>query len=305
MQEIIFETTNLTKKYPNTLALDKVSISIKQGEIYGFIGENGAGKTTLIRILTGLAKPTSGEMSLWGKKGKLLNEQRSRMGCIVESPSVYMNMTARQNLEIQRQQRGIPGKTIIETTLDMVKLSDTGNKKAKDFSLGMRQRLALAIALLGNPEFLILDEPINGLDPSGIIELRNLLKQLNCEKGITIFISSHILSELHQLATNYGIMHKGKLVQQITASELEENCKQHLFLQVDDVAAATRIIETELHTSHYVVMPDKSIRLYECNDNAGRVSSLMSQNGIILYQMAQGGDDLETYYTKLIGGDTI
>lgn len=305
MKEIIFETFDLTKKYSNALALDGVSMSIRQGEIYGFIGENGAGKTTLIRLLTGLAMPDSGEMALWGKKGKLLNEQRSRIGCIVESPSVYMNMTAYQNLEIQRQQRGIPGKACIEKALGMVNLLDTGKKKAKDFSLGMRQRLALSIALLGNPEFLILDEPINGLDPAGIVELRNLLKKLNREKGITILISSHILTELHQLATNYGIMHKGKLLQQITASELEEHCRQHLMLQVSDVAAATRVIETELHINNYVVMPDKSICLYDCNEHSGRVSSLLNENGVILYQMAQEGDDLEAYYTKLIGGECI
>lgn len=305
MKDIIFETINLTKKYMNMFALNNVSISIKQGEIYGFIGENGSGKTTLIRILTGLAKPTSGEITLFGKKGKLLNEQRSRIGCIVESPSAYMNMTAYQNLEIQRQQRGIPGKTSIEKVLNMVNLLDTDKKKVKDFSLGMRQRLALAIALLGNPEFLILDEPINGLDPTGIIELRNLLKQLNKEKGMTILISSHILTELHQLATNYGIIHKGKLIQQITSLELEENCKQHLLLQVDNVAAATRIIETQLHTNNYVVMPDKSIRLYDYNNNLERISYLLNENKIILYQMVQSGDDLETYYTKLIGGDNI
>lgn len=287
MKEIIFETTNLTKKYSNTLALDNVSISIKQGEIYGFIGENGAGKTTLLRILTGLAKPTSGEITLFEKGGRLLDEQRSRIGCMIESPTVYMNMTAYQNLEIQRQQRGIPGKASIEKALSLVNLMDTGKKKAKDFSLGMRQRLALAIALLGNPEFLVLDEPVNGLDPAGIIELRNLLRQLNREKGITILISSHILTELHQLATNYGIMHKGKLLQQITAGKLDEKCKKHLLLQVDDVAAATRVIEMTLHTSDYVVMPDKSIRLYGCNGNSGVLSSLLNENGIIIYQLAQ------------------
>ena len=171
----------------------------------------------------------------------------------------------------------------------MVKLTDTGKKKAKDFSLGMRQRLALAVALLGNPEFLILDD---GLDPSGIIELRNLLKQLNREKGITILISSHILTELHQLATNYGIMHKGKLIQQITAAELEERCKQHLLLQVSDTDTAARVIETELHTDNY-------------NNDTGKIPALFNKNGIILYQMVQMGEDLETYYTKVIGGGNV
>lgn len=226
MKEIIFETVNLTKKYADAIALDKVSISIKQGEIYGFIGENGAGKTTMLRILTGLAEPTSGEIFLFGKKGKELAKCRKRIGCIVESPAVYLDMTAYENLEVQRIQRGIPGKSCINSVLKLVNLKDTGKKKAKDFSFGMRQRLALAIALLGEPQFLVLDEPVNGLDPIGIIELRNLLKQLNREKGITILMSSHILTELHQLASCYGMISHGRLIQQITAKELEEKCKE-------------------------------------------------------------------------------
>ena len=174
-----------------------------QGDIYGFIGENGAGKTTMIRLLTGLAEPTTGKIALFGESNKKLAKQRERIGCIIESPSLYLDMTAYENLEVQRLQRGIPGKGCIDNALALVGLKDTGKKKAKDFSLGMRQRLALAIALLGNPEFLVLDEPINGLDPTGIIELRNLLKRLNEERGITILISSHILTELHQLERFY------------------------------------------------------------------------------------------------------
>ena len=179
---------------------------------------------------------------------------------------------------------------------------DGHGKKAKDFSLGMRQRLALAIALLGNPEFLVLDEPINGLDPTGIIELRNLLKRLNEERGITILISSHILSELHQLANRYGILHEGKLLQEITAAELEQRCKKHLLLQVNDVATTSALLESELNTSNFSVMPDKSIHLYDYVENAGKVSALLSANNITIYQLAQSGDSLETYYTNLIGG---
>ena len=303
MSEYVFETVNITKKYHNTLALDNVSMTIKQGEIYGFIGENGAGKTTMIRILTGLAEPTSGEIFLFGEKGKELAKYRKRIGCIVESPSVYLDMTAYENLEVQRIQRGIPGKSCIDTALKLVNLKDTGKKKVKDFSLGMRQRLALAIALLGEPQFLVLDEPVNGLDPTGIIELRNLLKQLNKEKGITILISSHILTELHQLATCYGIVSHGRMLQQITAKELEEKCKKHLLIQVDNVAVATSILETSLHTTNYIVMPDKSICLYDYLDRPGVVTALLYDKGITIYRLAQAGVDLETYYTKLIGGD--
>lgn len=304
MSKTVFEAINITKKYRNTLALDQVSMSVRRGDIYGFIGENGAGKTTMIRLLTSLAEPTSGEISLFGEQGKKLADQRGRIGCIIEAPALYSDMSAYENLEVQRLQRGIPGKACINKALAKVNLTDTGKKKAKDFSLGMRQRLALAIALLGNPEFLVLDEPVNGLDPTGIIELRNLLKRLNKEQGITIFISSHILTELHQLASCYGILHKGKLLQEITAAELDARCKKHLLLQVDDTSAAVTLIETELHTSNFVVMPDKSIRLYDFLDNSGRVSSLLGANGVTIFQLAQAGDDLETYYTNLIGGGT-
>lgn len=233
---------------------------------------------------------------------KKLAKQRERIGCIIESPSLYLDMTAYENLEVQRLQRGIPGKGCIDNALALVGLKDTGKKKAKDFSLGMRQRLALAIALLGNPEFLVLDEPINGLDPTGIIELRNLLKRLNKERGITILISSHILTELHQLANRYGILHEGKLLQEITATELDKRCKKHLLLQVNDVAAASVLLESKLNTSNFSVMPDKSIHLYDYVENAGKVSALLSANNITIYQLAQSGDSLETYYTNLIGG---
>lgn len=302
MRENVFEAINITKKYHNTLALNEVSMTVRRGDIYGFIGENGAGKTTLIRLLTSLAEPTSGEIILFGEYGRKLTEQRARIGCIIEGPSLYLDMTAYENLEVQRLQRGIPGNKCIEKALSLVNLKDTGKKKARDFSLGMRQRLALAIALLGNPEFLVLDEPVNGLDPTGIIELRNLLKQLNQENGITILISSHILTELHQLATCYGILHKGKLLQEISATELDERCKKHLLLQVNDTASAVTLLENKLNTSDFVVMPDKSIRLYGYNERAGEVSTLLSVNGITIYQFAQAGDDLETYYTNLIGG---
>lgn len=302
MNTTVFEAINITKKYRNTLALNQVSMSVMQGDIYGFIGENGAGKTTMIRLLTGLAEPTTGNIALFGKSDKKLAKQRERIGCIIESPSLYLDMTAHENLEVQRLQRGIPGKVCIDNALELVNLRDAGKKKAKDFSLGMRQRLALAIALLGNPEFLVLDEPINGLDPTGIIELRNLLKRLNEERGITILISSHILSELHQLANRYGILHEGKLLQEITAAELEQRCKKHLLLQVNDVATTSALLESELNTSNFSVMPDKSIHLYDYVENAGKVSALLSANNIIIYQLAQSGDSLETYYTNLIGG---
>ncbi|HEX3027424.1 MAG TPA: ATP-binding cassette domain-containing protein, partial [Clostridia bacterium] len=217
MNEPILETKGLTKKYRGTLALDHMNLTLRRGEIYGFIGENGAGKTTTIRLITGLSFPTEGHLSLFGRSGeKQLQKQRERMGCMVETPALYKNMTAEQNLEAQRIQRGIPEKECIKETLKLVGLSDTGKKAARHFSLGMRQRLGIAMALLNDPEFLILDEPINGLDPSGIVEIRELMKQLNREKGITILVSSHNLSELYQTATRYILLHKGRLLEELS-----------------------------------------------------------------------------------------
>ena len=298
----VVKLNKVSIRYDDRTILKELDWTVRRGEKWALSGENGAGKTTMIRLLTGLAEPTTGKIALFGESNKKLAKQRERIGCIIESPSLYLDMTAYENLEVQRLQRGIPGKGCIDNALALVGLKDTGKKKAKDFSLGMRQRLALAIALLGNPEFLVLDEPINGLDPTGIIELRNLLKRLNKERGITILISSHILTELHQLANRYGILHEGKLLQEITATELDKRCKKHLLLQVNDVAAASVLLESKLNTSNFSVMPDKSIHLYDYVENAGKVSALLSANNITIYQLAQSGDSLETYYTNLIGG---
>ena len=195
MSSVILEAHDLTKEYRHTVALDHIDLKIEKGKIYGFIGQNGAGKTTFLRLVTGLAFPTSGTLSLWGKTvEKELQEQRKRIGCMIETPALFPTMTAYQNMEIQRIQRGIPDKAVIQKTLDMVGLKDTGKKAVRNFSLGMRQRLGIAIALLNTPEFLILDEPINGLDPAGIVEIRNLLKSLNKEYGMTILVSSHMES---------------------------------------------------------------------------------------------------------------
>lgn len=245
MSEIICQTTELCKNYKNFHVLQNVNLSINRGEIYGLIGENGAGKSTLIRILTGLAFQSSGVVSLFGKTENLRYE-RAKIGCTVEMPALYKDMTAKQNLEIQRVQRGIPEKKCISKTLELVGLNNTKKKKVNDFSLGMKQRLALAIALLGEPEFLILDEPVNGLDPTGIIELRELLKKLAKENHVTILISSHILSELNQLATCYGFLHHGKLLKQITATELSEECKRHIKLKTDDTKKTVTVLEEQL-----------------------------------------------------------
>ena len=217
-------------------------------------------------------------------------------------PALYKDMTAEQNLEIQRVQRGIPDKKCISKTLELVGLDNTKKKKVNDFSLGMKQRLALAVALLGEPEFLILDEPVNGLDPTGIIELRELLKKLSKENHVTILISSHILSELNQLATCYGFLHHGKLLKQITAMELSEECKRHIKLKTDDTKKTVTVLEEQLKIKNFSIYPDSFIRVYEKLEETHTISKTLSSNGIVVEEISVQGEDLETYFENLIGG---
>ncbi|NLZ47625.1 MAG: ATP-binding cassette domain-containing protein [Clostridiales bacterium] len=303
MENIILKSYNLSKTYNKINALEDVNITIKKGQIYGFIGQNGAGKTTLFRIISGLSFQSKGALELFGEsEGRKLELARRRMGCIIESPVFYPFKTAYENLEIDRIQKGIPGKECIEKALTMVGLDKVKNKKVRNFSLGMKQRLGIAMALLGDPEFLILDEPINGLDPTGIVEIREILKKLNTEYGVTILISSHILAELYQLANCYGIIHKGKLLEEITAEELANRCQKFLYIKVDDVAKASVIIDKKLNSSNFKVLPGNIIRLYDYLDAPAKVSTTLTMAGIAVEQITPMGDDLETYFSKLIGG---
>lgn len=303
MSEYILKTNNLSKKYKEDFAIENINITIKKGEIYGFIGQNGAGKSTMLRLVTGLAFPTSGSIELFGNddRNKLTDAQK-RMGAIIENPALFPNMSAYENLEVHRLQKGIPGKDCIKTTIELVGLNDTGKKKAKNFSLGMKQRLGLAIALLSDPEFIILDEPTNGLDPIGIVELRELIKKLNREKGLTVLISSHILSELHQLATSFGIIHKGKLLEELTAKELDEKCRQHLRIKVDDPNKGATVLEKHLSTTDFEVMPDGTMKLYQFLNDVRTVSRTLTNNGLVIEHLSQNGDSLESYFSKLVGG---
>ncbi|NFL95144.1 ABC transporter ATP-binding protein [Clostridium botulinum] len=304
MSEYILKTTNLSKKYKKDFVVNNLNISIKRGEIYGFIGENGAGKTTFIRMITGLVAPTNGEIKLFSKeKDDELGNVRKRIGALIEKPAFYPYMTAYENLEAFRIEKGIPGKECIGKILKSVGLYEDRNKKLRNFSLGMKQKLALAIALLGDPEFLILDEPINGLDPMGIKEVRDILKKLNKEKNITMLISSHILGELYQLANCYGIIHKGKLMEQITLKELDEKCKRSLSIKVDDVNKAATILETELSTINFKILPDGTIKLYDYVDNSRLVSSTLTKANIIIDQIMPNESNLEEYFINLVGGD--
>ncbi|MCR4649390.1 MAG: ATP-binding cassette domain-containing protein [Lachnospiraceae bacterium] len=304
MESFVLETKGISKKYRSTLALDNVSLKLEKGKIYGFIGQNGAGKTTLIRLITGLAFPTGGELALWGKSSeKELQEQRKRIGSLIEGPALYTNMTAYQNMEVQRIQRGIPDKSIIEKTLNLVGLSDTGRKKVRNFSLGMKQRLGIAVALLNTPEFLILDEPINGLDPAGIKEVRNLIKTLNKEYGMTILISSHILEELHNTATDFIFIDKGRIIEEISEAELNEKCKQRVEIKTSDPQKALMVLEQKLHAEKIKVMPDNTIQLYEYVDDLEKIAAALSNEDILVTGLTVKGDTLEEYFLNKIGGN--
>lgn len=304
MNEIICKIMNLNKNYKKTSILKNINIEIKRGEIYGLIGENGAGKTTLIKILTGLIFKSSGKIELFNKHDeKNISLARTKLGSIIETPALYLEMTAKQNLEFQRIQKGILDKDCTDTLLSLVNLNDTKHKKAKDFSLGMKQRLGLAIALLGDPELLILDEPLNGLDPTGIKDLRELLIKLNKEKGITIIISSHILSELHKLATCYGIIHKGKLVEEITALELDEKCKKHLFIEVSNIDEAMDILKNSLNIKKIIGYPNNILKIYDHIEKGSEINECLALNNIYSKEITIKGDSLESYFLKSIGGE--
>lgn len=303
MGTVILEAKALSKVYRQTAALQQVDLKIEKGKIYGFIGQNGAGKTTFLRLVTGLAFPTEGILKLWGEtEQSKLQEQRKRIGCMIETPALFPNLTAYQNLEVQRIQRGIPDKTVIEKCLHMVGLPDTGRKRVCNFSLGMRQRLGIAIALLNTPEFLILDEPNNGLDPVSIVEVRNLLKSLNKEYGMTILVSSHILEELYQTASEFIIINEGKIIEEISDKELNERCKRHIAIKTTDAEKALLVLEDKLHTENFQLMPDGVIRLYEYLDETEKIAKVLADARVLVTGLSVSGDTLEEYFLSRIGG---
>lgn len=303
MREVILSTKNLTKKYNNINAISNINLEIKQGEIYGLVGKNGAGKTTLLRLLTGQAFKTEGIITLFDASSEeSLNKSRKRIGAIIEDPSFYSYMTAEENLEYYRIQRGIPGKKCVKEALDEVGLGNTGKKRYKSFSLGMKQRLGLALALMNRPEILLLDEPINGLDPFGIVEIRNLLLKLSQEKKITILISSHILSELSNLVTYYGFIDKGVMIKQLSAEQLTKECNKYIELKVDKVELMTALLEKKLGCTDYKVTPDYSIHIYKYLDQPSKISDLVVNNDIKLNSLMVKEINLENYFIQLVGG---
>lgn len=304
MKENVLATRNISKKYGNKLAVDNVTMTVKKGDIYGLVGKNGAGKTTLIRMALSLTSPTDGDFELFNANNEADRiKAHTRVGCIVETPVFYPYLTAKQNLEYYRIQRGIVDKNCVDEALNLVGLSDTGKKKFKGFSLGMKQRLGLALAIMGSPDFLVLDEPINGLDPMGIKEIRDLLLKLNRIKNTTILISSHILGELSQLATCYGFINEGKLIQEISAQELEENCKHCLALKVDDAECAAAILEEKLECKDYEVLNNNLIKVYAYLDEPHVVNKALLNAGVIVSSFERVGSSLEEYFLELIGGE--
>lgn len=300
----VLQTNGLTKTYHGFSALHDVSITLETGRIYGLIGQNGAGKSTLMRMVAGLGFPTAGSITLFGHGGeKALQEERKRIGSMIEHPSLIADMTAKENLRFHRLIRGVPNAETEDKQLELVGLTDTGRKKARDFSLGMKQRLGIACALLSNPELLILDEPINGLDPLGVVEIRNLVIKLCKERQMTILISSHNLPELYQTATDYIIIHKGEIKQTLTLAELDERCRHHLRIQCDQPEKLAVVLEERLHTHSYQVLPDKTVKLFDYLDKKEQVANVLFDNGIVVTGLSKEGETLEDYFVSLIGGE--
>lgn len=302
MSSIILTVQNVTQKYGQTLALNNVSIQLKQGEIYGLVGNNGAGKTTLMRLITGQAVMQQGQIQLFGcRTEKELRDVRRRTGALIEAPGFFDDMTAEQNLEYFRRQFGIKNKEIIRETLEKVGLETTGQKRYKNFSLGMKQRLGIGLALLNTPEFLILDEPINGLDPSGIVEIRNTLLEIH-RTGVTILITSHILSELSNVATHYGFLNKGRLLEQVSAEKLLAKCRTYLDISVNDVRGMAELMRDKLRLSKFEIADEGHIHLYERMEEVSVISKEAVLNGLELRSIESHSINLEDYYMNLVGG---
>ena len=303
MKEIILQTENLTKKYGDFTALDHVSVRLEKKHIYGFIGENGAGKSTFMKVVTGLSYPTEGTYSIMGKDtASERDNMRKYIGSMIEDPAFYPGYSILQNLELQRILVGNPDKTVCRKVLDMVELSEVKHKKVYKLSMGMKQRLSIAMALIGNPRLLILDEPINGLDPKNIVALRSLLQKLNEEKNITIFISSHILSELYLLATDYIFIHKGKIIEVLTHDELEAKCRKYICIKTDTVPMALTVLDKTMSNPEYKVVSENTIHLYSDLNNMETIARTFMQNGIVVTELSVMEQTLEDYFMAITGG---
>ena len=298
----VIQTTGLSKRYKRRWAVDHLDLRVEQGDIYGFIGQNGAGKSTTLKLLCGLARPAQGEALIFGKPVRD-SVARRRVGALIEQPGLYPDLSGQENLRLCAALLGLDSpERQVEDILKTVGLAPGEKKPVRQYSMGMKQRLGVALALLGGPDLLLLDEPINGLDPEGIREMRELLLRLNRERGLTILVSSHILGELSKIATRYGIIQQGRMVEQITAAELEQKCADYLHLRADQPRKAAALLERELRLTRWEMRPEGEIRIYEAVD-ARAVGQMLAQAGLAVEEMGLHRQDLEGYFLERMGGN--
>ena len=297
----VIQTMDLSKRYKDRWTVKHLDLRVDQGDIYGFIGQNGAGKSTTLKLLCGLARPTQGETLIFGKPVRD-SVARRRVGALIEQPGLYPDLSGRENLRLYAMLLGLDSpERQVEEILKTVGLAPGEKKPVRHYSMGMKQRLGVALALMGGPDLLLLDEPINGLDPEGIREMRELLLRLNRERGLTILVSSHILGELSKIATRYGIIQQGRMVEQITAGELAQKCTDYLHLQADQPEKAAALLERELRLSRWEMRPEGDIRIYEAVDTKA-VGQILTQAGIAVEEMGLHRQDLESYFLERMGG---
>lgn len=301
MREIVLQTKQLTKRYRSFTALDHADMTVYREDIYGLIGRNGAGKTTMMKLVTGLSEQTEGEYSIFGKTGSAAEKEKRRIGCLIENPAFFGNLTAYQNLRYYCYQKGITDLKQIDEALDLVQLTDVKNKKFRKFSLGMKQRLGIAFAVLDNPDLIILDEPINGLDPIGISELRDTFRKLSQERGITLIISSHILSELYAVANRFLFIDKGKVLKEVTKQELDLECSRCLVVKTDNTKKTATILESKLNITDYKVVDSGEIRIYDKSAKPDVLNKVLIQNDVSISGIYESGVSLEDYFKQLVG----
>lgn len=298
----VLSVEGLSKRYGRFCALNQLSLTVPKGAIYGLVGKNGAGKTTLLRIISGLQHPSEGEYTLFGVSNRdpSVSEALRRVGAVIETPAMYPDMSAEENLRQQYRVLGLPSFEGIDELLHLTGLSSAGRKKAMHFSMGMKQRLGIAMALAGDPDFLVLDEPVNGLDPQGIIEMRELMLRLNRERQITILLSSHLLDELSRIATHYGFIDSGRLLRQMTAEAFEASCRKRMRARVSDVRVLARVLD-EMHLP-YEILSDSEADLF-AQTSLSKLAAALAQEGAELYALQECGESLESYFLTLVGGD--
>lgn len=302
MAQPILALNNLSKKYGKALVVDSFDLSVEKGHICGLIGPNGAGKTTIIKMMAGLTAPDSGSMSFF-KKTENPDTARHRMSFMIESPIIDPGMSARENMQYVRYVRGVADENKIDEVLSLAGLSDTGKKLASRFSLGMKQRLGIAMALLTSPEILVLDEPVNGLDPEGIVDVRHMLKRLAEEQNVTILISSHLLSELSELCTDFTLISRGKRIESFSAEELQIKCRNHISIKTNNIDQTAAVLEETLHIREYQVIHGDEIHLFERLDDIETVSKAITDQGLILTKLVNEGENLEQYYLAKVGDE--